>query len=193
MTDPTTVPVIIGVADIRSGRGGEPAPPREPLDLIVDATTAALTDSGVADIGPRVDTIYAVKTASWSYDDLPTLVAERIGATAPRTWTSSIGGHWPAELLDRLGSEIADGTSSVALLVGGEAQASVTALTKAGTDPAEQGWLAAPGGPPAFSPEDLGSTEMQRAGVLAPTRVYPLFENRLSHDIGHTPTESREY
>ncbi len=193
MTDPTTVPVIVGVADVRSGRAGFPAPPREPLELIADAARGALADSGVADIGSRVDTIYAVKTASWSYDDLPGLLAHRIGAEAPRTWTSPIGGHWPAALLDRIGSEIADGSSTVTLLVGGEAQASVTALMKLGVDPATRGWPATPGGPPTFTPDDLGSPEMQRAGVVAPTRVYPLFENRLSHDLGHNPQQSREY
>lgn len=191
MTDPRTVPVIVGIGDVRSGKFGSPAEPREPLELIADATAAALADSGVAGIGSRVDTIYAVKTASWSYDDMPGLIASRIGADASRTCTSSIGGHWPAELLDRIGSNIATGSSSVALLVGGEAQASVTALAKLGVDPTTRGWRAAPGGPPTFGPDDLGSAEMQRAGALTPTRVYPLFENRFCFDAGVTPEESR--
>ncbi|MGV8871248.1 MAG: acetyl-CoA acetyltransferase [Rhodococcus sp. (in: high G+C Gram-positive bacteria)] len=193
MTDPSRVPVIVGVADVRSGRAGSLAAPREPLELIADAVHGALGDSAIADVGSRVDTIYAVRTASWSYDDLPASIAERIGADSPRTWTSPIGGHWPAALLDRIGSEIADGSSTVALLVGGEAQASLKELTKQGADPASRGWTTAPGGPPTFTADDLGSDEMQRAGVLAPTRVYPLFENRLSYELGHSPTQSRRY
>lgn len=192
MADPRNVPVVVGVGDVRWGRVGQPEPPREPLELIADATTAALADTGVDDIGRAVDSIYAVKTASWAYDDLPTLIAERIGADVPRTYTSTIGGHWPAALLDRIGAEIADGSASVALLVGGEAQASVKALVKSGTDPAELGWVAAPGGPPTFTPDDLGSDAMQRAGAITPTRVYPLFENRLGHDLGQTPAEARD-
>ncbi len=121
------------------------------------------------------------------------LLAQRIGASAPRTWTSSVGGHWPAALLDRLGSEIADRKTTVALLVGGETQASVTALTKQGVDPSARGWSAEPGGPPTFSAEDLGSPDMIRAGVVTPVRVYPLFENRFSHDIGQSPAQSRIY
>ena len=78
MTDPTRVPVVIGVGDLRSGRAGAPADPREPLDLIHEATLAAIADTG-ADLATRIDTIHAIKTASWDYDDLPGLLAERLG------------------------------------------------------------------------------------------------------------------
>ncbi|AUM16170.1 MULTISPECIES: acetyl-CoA acetyltransferase [Rhodococcus] len=190
MTDPARTPVVVGVGDLRSGRAGAPADPREPLDLIHDAAGVALADTGVDGIARRIDAVYAVKTASWAYDDLPALLAARLGAAAARTHTSPLGGHWPAALLDRIGHEIATGTTGVALLVGGESQASVTAATKAGTDPAALGWTTDPGGPPAFDPDDLGSPAMQRAGMLAPTRVYPLFETRLSHELGHSHDES---
>ncbi|MGN5238907.1 acetyl-CoA acetyltransferase [Rhodococcus sp. SJ-3] len=193
MRDPAHTPVVIGVGDLRSGRAGLPADPREPLDLILEATRAALADTGAADLASRIDTVRAVKTASWSYDDLPGLLAERIGATPEHTSTSPIGGHWPAALLDRIAHDIAAGTSSVALLVGGEAQASVTNALKAGTDPSALGWVTAPGGPPAFDPDDLGSAAMQRAGMVAPTRVYPLFENRFSSRLGHSREKSIEW
>ncbi len=195
MTDPTRVPVVIGVGDLRSGRAGSPADPREPLDLIHEATAAALTDTGAPrdDLVARIDTIRAVKTASWSYDDLPGLLGERLGAAPVHTSTTPIGGHWPAAPLDCIASDFAECTSTVALLVGGEALAAVTNAFKAGTDPASLGWTTAPGGPPAFDPDDLGSPAMQRAGMIAPTRVYPLFENRLSHELGHTREESIDW
>lgn len=193
-TEPARTPVVIGVGDLRSGRAGAPADPREPLDLIVEATRAALADTGLADeLVSRIDTVRAVKTASWSYDDLPGLLAERISATPEHTSTTPIGGHWPAAQLDRIAYDIANGTSSVALLVGGEAQASISNALKAGTDPAALGWIAAPGGPPAFDPDDLGSAAMQRAAMVVPTRVYPLFENRLSHRLGHSREKSIEW
>jgi len=195
MPDPTRVPVVIGVGDLRSGRAGSPAAPREPLDLIHEAAASALADTRVdaADLVARIDTIRAVKTASWSYDDLPGLLGERLGATPAHTSTTPIGGHWPAALLDRIAHDITHGGSTVALLVGGESQASVTNAFKTGTDPASLGWTTAPGGPPAFDPDDLGSAAMQRAGMIAPTRVYPLFENRLSHELGHTREQSLEW
>lgn len=184
--DPARIPVIVGVGDVRSGRAGEPAGPREPLDLITDAARAALADSGSPALGSRIDAIHAVKTVSWSYDDLPGLLAARLTLPSPRSSTSPIGGHWPAALLDRIGA----GRSSAALLVGGESQATMTALRKSGTDPASLGWEAAPGGPPPFAPADLGSPAMQRAGLIVPTRVYPLFENRVAHESGLGPGES---
>ncbi|ATQ31197.1 acetyl-CoA acetyltransferase [Rhodococcus ruber] len=190
MSDPARIPVVVGVGDLRSGRVGAPADPREPLDLIYDAAVAALADTGVDGLGSRIDTVYAVRTASWAYEDLPGLLAARLGAGAVRTHTSPLGGHWPAALLDRLAHEVATGTASLALLVGGEAQASVTGAAKSGTDPAALGWTTAPGGPPAFDPDELGSPAMQRARMIAPTRVYPLFENRLSHELGHSRDES---
>lgn len=188
--DPARTPVIVGVGDVRSGRAGEPAGPREPLDLITDAARAAIVDSGSPALGCRIDAIHAVKTVSWSYDDLPGLLAARLTLPSPRSSTSPIGGHWPAALLDRIGDDIAAGRSSAALLVGGEAQATMTALRKSGTDPASLGWESAPGGPPAFDPADLGSPAMQRAGLIVPTRVYPLFENRVAHESGLGPGES---
>ncbi|MDV7083343.1 acetyl-CoA acetyltransferase [Rhodococcus opacus] len=188
--DPARIPVIVGVGEIRSGRAGDPAAPREPLDLITDAARAALADSGSATLGSRIDAIHAVKTVSWSYDDLPGLLAARLNLPSPRSSTSPIGGHWPAALLDRIGDDIASGRSSAALLVGGESQATMTALRKSGTDPATLGWASAPGGPPAFDPADLGSPAMQRAGLIVPTRVYPLFENRVAHESGLGPDES---
>jgi acetyl-CoA C-acetyltransferase len=74
--------------------------------------------------------------------------------------------------------------------VGGESQASVSSLGKAGVDPvAELGWSAEPGGPPALDPDELGSAAMLDAGLFLPARVYPLFENRLQAELGLTPAE----
>ena len=187
MVDASRIPVIVGVGDLRwNPADGH----REPLDLIHDATVAAFSDSGQPSLGEHVDSVYAIKTVSWSYDDLPGLLAARLSATPTITTTSPIGGHWPAALLDRIGSAIAAGESSTALLVGGESQATTTALRKSGITPDSIGWTAAPGGPPGFDPSDLGSPEMQRAGFIVPTRVYPLFENSFSATIGHDSTQS---
>ncbi len=191
MPHPSAIPVIVGVGDLRHGRAGNPRDPREPLELIADAVTAALTDCGSASLGAAIDTVYAIKTSSWNYADLPALIGKRLGANVSRTHTSTVGGHWPAALLDRIGADIAAGSAEVALLVGGEAQASLKTLNKAGTDPASVGWTTAPGGPPTFDATELGTADMQRAGTITPTRVYPLFENSHGAGLGETPAQTR--
>lgn len=193
MTEPHRIPVVIGAAGLRSGSAGAPAEPREPLELVHDAAAAALADAGIDAPTAGIDAVHAVRTASWTYDDLPGLLAGRLGVTPALTETTPLGGHWPAALLDRVARDVATGARTTALIVGGESQASVTALLKSGRNPATLGWIAAPGGPPAFDPDDLGSPAMQRAAMIAPTRVYPLFENRFSHEIGQSRAESMRW
>ncbi len=68
MVDASRIPVIVGVGDLRwNPADGH----REPLDLIHDATVGALNDSGHAELGTQIDSVFAIKTVSWSYDDLP--------------------------------------------------------------------------------------------------------------------------
>jgi acetyl-CoA C-acetyltransferase len=132
-----------------------------------------------------------VRIASWAYAGLARRVADAVGAPARSCVDTGLGGHLPVRLLDTAAARIARGEGDVALVVGAEAQASVTLLRKAGIDPvAELGWSAAPGGPPQFDLDQLGSQAMQTAGLLAPTRVYPLHENRLQADLGLTPAEA---
>ncbi len=72
MVDASRIPVIVGVGDLRRNPADGH---REPLDLIHDATVAALNDSGHAELGTQIDSVFAIKTVSWSYDDLPGLLA----------------------------------------------------------------------------------------------------------------------
>ncbi|MDI6629027.1 MAG: acetyl-CoA acetyltransferase [Rhodococcus sp. (in: high G+C Gram-positive bacteria)] len=183
------VPVIVGVGDLKFTGDGTAQSAIEPLDLVLRAVNAAIEDTGAPGLSAQLDAIHAVRTTSWNYADLPALVAERLGVTLTSSSSSTIGGHHPAHLLDQVGRDIAEGRTTAALVVGGEAQASVRALTKAGVDPGESGWTTAPGGPPSFSPEDLGSAEMQRAGILAPVQIYPLFENARAHSRGLNPDQ----
>ncbi|OZD01223.1 acetyl-CoA acetyltransferase [Rhodococcus sp. 06-235-1A] len=184
------VPVIVGVGDLKFAGDDTTQSTIEPLELVLRAVNAAIDDAGGHGLKEKLDAVHAVRTTSWNYDDLPSLVADRLGVTLESRSTSTIGGHHPVRLLDQVGRDIAEGLTTAALVVGGEAQASVRALMKAGVDPGESGWTTAPGGPPSFSPEDLGSAEMQRAGILAPVQIYPLFENARAHGRGLTPNQA---
>jgi acetyl-CoA C-acetyltransferase len=193
--DERHLPVIVAVGEAVGDRGRDPDHAREPMALIVDAVRAAGRDSGATADGGEllaaVDAVLAVRTTSWAYAGAATHVADLVGARPHHLVDTTVGGHWPARLLERAAARIAAGEDQVALLVGGEAQAALVALTKAGRDPvADAGWSAEPGGPPAFDPSELGSPRMQAAGVVLPTRVYPLFHNALQADRRDTPAHA---
>lgn len=190
MPDESRTPVLVGVGQLRANRERTVDAAREPLDLVVQALGLAGQDAGAPGLLQAADTVFAIRTASWAYDDLAASVAASVGA-APRTCeNTALGGHLPARLLDRAAAAIWAGESDVALVVGGEAQASANVLAKAGIDPRERGWSAAPGGPPPLDLGELGSAEMLAAGLYLPPRMYPLFENRLQADLGLTPEEN---
>jgi len=184
------IPVLVGVGQVRANRERTVDGAREPLQLMVDALHLAERDAGVAGLLRETDSLVAIRTASWAYDDLAGAVAVRIGAV-PRTCENTpLGGQLPARLLDRAAAAVWAEESDVAVIVGGEAQASANVLAKAGIDPVERGWSAAPGGPPPLDLGELGSAEMLAAGLFLPPRMYPLFENRLQADLGLAPDEN---
>jgi len=187
-------PVVVGAGQLRANRERTVEGAREPMALLRDALLAAERDAGVPGLLRAADAVHAVNVASWAYDGLAGHVAAAVGAQPRHLEDTGLGGHLPVRLLDRLAARIWSGASDVALLVGGEAQASVSLLGKAGVDPVgDLGWSASPGGPPAFDLDQLGSPAMQAAGLIAPTRVYPLFENRLQADLGITPEEAHDW
>ena len=177
--------MLVGVGQVRGNRERSVAGAREPFALVLDAVRAAGADAGVP---VRVaDAVAVVRIASWAYDGAAARLAAHVGAEPAHLVDTPVGGHWPALLLEQAAARIAAGESRVALIAGGEAQASLGALAKAGVDPVEHGWSAEPGGPPAFAPDELGSPAMLAAGLVRPTRVYPLFENALRHARGIAP------
>ena len=194
MTEDLRRPVVVGVGQLLANRDRTVEGVREPLALLLDALDLAGRDSGAPSLLAAADAVHAVRIASWAYDGLAQRVAAAVGAPATTCEDTGLGGHHPVRLLDRAAARIAAGESEVALVVGAEAQASVSLLGKAGVDPVQRcGWSAEPGGPPAFDLDELGSPAMQAAGLLAPTRVYPLFENRLQADLGLTPAQAHEW
>ncbi|MDQ2797563.1 MAG: acetyl-CoA acetyltransferase, partial [Actinomycetota bacterium] len=194
MQEPQRIPVLVGVGQLRSNRERTVAGAREPAELMLEALQLAAADAGSSRLLSDADSIDAVNAVSWSYDDLPGLLAARLGARPRHQFYSRVGGQWPARLLDDAAARVASGETQIALIVGGEAQASVGVLAKAGVDPVTDcAWSAQPGGPPGFDPSLLGSTEAQAAGLLFPTRIYPLFENRLRFELGQTPAEASDW
>ena len=101
------LPVIIGVGQ-HTYRGADDAPEAEPLRLIEAACRAAADDCG-ADALAAVRAVTVMRVGSWSYDDLPGLVNEAIGAGAPavRCTTAPFSGDAPLRALDAAATRIA--------------------------------------------------------------------------------------
>ncbi|RLV47446.1 acetyl-CoA acetyltransferase [Nocardioides mangrovicus] len=184
--------VVIGVGQLRSNRYKDPAGAREPLDLVLEAARTAARDAGLTEAAlAQLDAIGVVQVVSWAYDDVAGSVARGLGATHAKTFESGVGGHQPVAVLGDLAARIADGGAELALLCGGEAQSSLELLGAHQDPAAAAGWSHAPGGPVPFSRETGGTDAMWELGLVAPIRVYPLWENRLRYDLHQSFAESQ--
>jgi acetyl-CoA C-acetyltransferase len=175
------LPVIVGVGQLRSNRERTVADAREPLDLMVAACERAAADAGAPELLGRADSIDIVNIISWAYDEPAALLARRIGATPAHAAHSAPGGNRPVELLDRAAQRVAAGESSVALVAGGEALASLSMLLKQGETPR---WSQQPGGPARPDIDAFTSPLMLRYNMIMPVTVYPLYENALRASLG---------
>ncbi|KAF2223885.1 hypothetical protein BDZ85DRAFT_312074 [Elsinoe ampelina] len=177
-------PVIIGVADIinRTNRL------IEPLDLISNAVTNALADTGLSvaaltNLKQQVDDLTIIKSWTWPYDDLPGLVSDRVQvANHPGALRkeSDHGGNQPVKCLDEACRRIMKGESKVVVLAGGEALASLTTFAKSLAPLSTLPWTS-PSVPISqiFSPttRPLPPSTAASHSIGAPIQVYPLYEN----------------
>lgn len=100
-----------------------------------EVSRAAEEDCGAATALPQIESLNVVYCQSWEYDDPPARLAERIGARPKGLRYSGIGGSVPQVLVSDLASSILAGRLDLALVVGGEALATVRRHKKAGSTP----------------------------------------------------------
>jgi acetyl-CoA acetyltransferase len=115
-------PIIIGVGDIRQ-KSFSLENTLEPAELILAAIRDAAKDTTV-DVIRHVDSISVVPPWSWTYDDLPKHLAQKLGVEPSHLELSSHGGHTPALLCDAAAARVAAGETKLAIVTGGEAMAS---------------------------------------------------------------------
>jgi acetyl-CoA acetyltransferase len=121
-------PIIVGVGDIRN-RSTAIADAKEPATLMLEAIEKAIEDaspSSTSNLRAAIDSIDVVKTWTWPYPDLPSLLANKLGVGDGVKWKrySENGGDKPGKLLDEAAKRIARGECKVAVVTGGEALAS---------------------------------------------------------------------
>ncbi|MGH9187789.1 MAG: acetyl-CoA acetyltransferase [Acidimicrobiales bacterium] len=184
MTTTDHLPVIVGAGQV-TNRDGEP---REPLDLLVDAATAALDDALVP-AGHDLASLLAVDVVSWLYEDLAARVATRLGCATRRCGATGVGGDKPTRALAAVGRQAA-AEGGVHLVVGGEAMRSVQKAVSSG---AAAYWTPTPAGGAPPDPKDYVSPEAYRHGLTWPSTVYPLYEHGLRAALGQTRAEAQAW
>lgn len=187
--------MLVGVGQVVGNRDRTVAGAREPVRLIVEAVHAAGDDAG--ETGHRLlrelDCVSTTRPASWACGDLPAQVASRIGAEPARAVSAPGGGHWAANLIDAAAARIAAGETSSELIAGGESAASLAVLAKAGVDPAaDLGWVGVCPDPAADGsgvPASEITAAMAQAGLVLPTRVYPMVDTAFAKRRGESPAQ----
>ena len=130
MSQSRRTPVVVGVADVVN-RSKKVEDAIEPLELILRAIKDALKDTGLSDsvasdLQSDIDSLDVVRSWTWPYPDLPSLVAKGLNIKPTRRYYSEHAGNQPGKLFDEAARRISLGESKVAVLTGGEALASRT-------------------------------------------------------------------
>jgi acetyl-CoA C-acetyltransferase len=182
LLDPARIPVIVGVAQI-TDLATPPDRARSPIELMAEVARDAAgpfarhADSMVvsrlfSDSTPRFKSEFGrVRNPPWS-------VARRIGAQPREMVYMPGGGNMPQVALNRACERIARGESSIAILVGAEAQRTELAARRAGV---KLDWNEdASSDPEEWGGHRYGFSEHEAThGMRAALNMYPLFENAI--------------
>lgn len=173
-----------------------------PIEMLAKVSTAALAETGAANLATKIDTVAVVRFTADSPGDQgrlpkrmfrnpPLSLATRIGAKPRRSFYTATGGNTPQWLVNRTAQEIANGECEMALLAGAEYIAALLGAMKQGVD---LGWANGPDADPGADPEEIGdmrpgATDCERRhGLAFPVNVYPLFENALRGVARRSPS-----
>ena len=190
MADENHIPVIIGVGQVNDRECVH-----DSLGLMVQALTKADADGGGGWID-QLDSIAVVAQLSFrELGDCSRLLADHFGIAPSRLeQTPHPTGESPTQLLNEAANRIGAGEISVAAVVGGEAlRTSGQRKAAARADGAQPDFLR-----DAASPEFshimalAGSIEhLAQYGLVAPTDVYPLYENATRAVWGQSLAEAQ--
>ena len=191
MADENHIPVIIGVGQVNDRECVH-----DSLGLMVQALAKADADAGGGWIA-QLDSLAVVAQLSFrELGDCSRLVADHFGVAPSRVeQTPHPTGESPTQLLNEAANRIGTGEISVAAIVGGEAlRTSAQRKAAARTDGARTDFLRDAASPKAFEHITAlaGSIEhLAQYGLVAPTDVYPLYENATRAAWGQSFAEAQ--
>jgi acetyl-CoA C-acetyltransferase len=167
-------PVIVG-----AGQVSDHSEELSPLELMVEATRRAVSDSGSERILDELGSIHGVDSLSWPAADPGRALAEELGLDPAGTVRSRIGGNSPLALLADACSLIQAGDLDTVLIPGSEAFNPVLSAMRAGTS---TGWPDAPTEDPdryVGTMRDASDPAESAAGLVLPVNYYPFLDNAL--------------
>jgi len=178
VTIPPRTPVLIGIAQLEQ-RERDPLKAKEPLELMIEATTLAAEDAGSRELLARADAVRVIR-GMWPYKDPARVVAQRVGAVRAQSAITPYGGNFVQTALNQTALEIQAGTVDIAILTGAECGFTQARARKQNLRLA---WSEAPGTPDLQIGVDapMSHEAERRAGVRQPVQMYPVFENALRY------------
>jgi acetyl-CoA C-acetyltransferase len=186
MTDPTRIPVIIGIGQLND-RPESPELGLDPPGLMAAALRLAEADAG-GDILAHLGSLAIVDQISFrQLGNLCERVATAIGANPAVNYQSEAPhGDTPIRLLNEAANRIGAGEISLAAIVGAEALRTAAGLAA----------LAAKGEDKSYNAVRAASNRRdpnyaQAHGLSAPVDVYPIYENAGRAAYGQTLAEAQ--
>lgn len=187
------LPVIVGVGLVSAAQTLSDAEhmQSDPIDLMTQAARQAVEDCGVAEVLNAVD-LAAVVGGLWSYRNPAALVAQRLGVHPGRTLLTDFGGQVPVQLCADVAARIQRGELDIAIVLGGEANATRRSQTRRGLRPAKPDDTSDP--PDEFwgSPLVMGDESAVSRGADHPRNAYAVLESALRARRGETHQQSRK-
>ena len=197
------LPVLVGVGQSLSqwdGTNGPDGAP-SPLSLMVDASKAALADSGAEAFANSIDTIAVVRIFEDSIGsaphphghntNLPGTLARDLGATPDSPIYEAVGGQSPQALVNEMAARIHAGEADCVLISGSEANRASKGARRNGVD---IDW--ADSADAAYEDRGMGpmmlSREEIKHGIIAPAYFYGLFENAIAAREGRSRSQHRK-
>lgn len=180
------LPVIIGIGEYKE-RPATPDQGLEPLDMMAKALEIADKDCGGKALR-QIDSLDVVMPMSWRYSDLADELSAKLDISPQRAVLGPSGGQTPLKYIHHAAKEIAEGRSSVAAIVGGEAQYTLVSAQRAGQMPP---WTPFANDGPNFAdaPGAINPLSLQM-GLYLPLNIYPIFEAATAAHWGQTPQEA---
>jgi acetyl-CoA C-acetyltransferase len=183
-------PVVVGVGAITQ-HASDAAQALDAFELMAAAAERAGEDSGVPKALAEIDLVLAPR-GTWSYRDPGRVVAERFGASDPRSVVGDLG-VLQQTLLTRAAQAVAAGDADVVLVCGTEAKHRALLAAKAGVEMTDAD-------PSRGEPDEvvrpvgdiLSRTEIERE-LAVPAHQYATIESAIAHVEGRTPVEQRRH